>query len=235
MIDNKEYLSFLRNELPKLRDKKIPFWNYTLSPRNDTLRYCLRNMDKTTNGLIAEFGVWKGSTINMMSSALKDRTVYGFDSFTGFPDDGRNDWDQEFSLNGQFPKVSENVKLVKGYYCDTLPAFVENNNSNKFDFIHIDCDIYSSTKDIFDLCKNLIQPGCIIVFDELLHYQGFENNEMLAFYEFIQETNHKFEWLGTRGKVMGIDEYMDDYQSLSNRMAVWRRKGLYQEVAVKIL
>jgi len=63
-------------------------------------------------------------------------------------------------------------------------------------FIHIDCDLYSSTKFILNTVKEYINPGCVIVFDELVNYPGFDGDtgELKAFYEFITENNVKYEW-----------------------------------------
>ena len=46
---------------------------------------------------------------------------------------------------------------------------------------NIDCDIYSSTKDIFDIAGDRINPGCIIVFDEYINYPSWEQHEFKAF------------------------------------------------------
>lgn len=40
----------------------------------------------SVEGLILEFGVWRGGTINHIAGKTK-RTVYGFDSFEGLPED----------------------------------------------------------------------------------------------------------------------------------------------------
>ena len=64
-----------------------------------------------------------------------------------------------------------------------------------------DCDLYSSTKCIFDNLKNFISSECIVVFDELVNYDGFngENGELRAFYEFVSENSVDFEWIGMNG------------------------------------
>ena len=102
--------------------------------------------------------------------------------------------------------------------------------------IHIDCDIYSSTKTIFNLCKDMIKPNCLIVFDELLHYNPFLDNEMLALYQFIQESGLDFEWVAIRGKVLTIDEYLSPSPNLEfirGIMADYRKNGYEQEVAIR--
>lgn len=233
-----DYLNFLRTELPKLRAHKLPFYRKTRKSKHDTLRYILKKRILDGDGIFAEFGVFKGTTIRMIARNYPNTRIFGFDSFEGFPDDGRTDWKQDFSLNGQLPEVPINVELVKGYFDNTLKSFAQENMGKKLSLLHVDCDIYSSTKTIFDELSHMIQPGCVIVFDELLHYRGFENNEIKAFYEFLQQSNRRFEWLAIRDKVMDFETYQSikpeqwaDYKT----MLQWRDMGYEQEVAVRIL
>ena len=44
--------------------------------------------DKDENFFYLEFGVWKGESINFLSSFLNKGEIYGFDSFKGL----REDW-----------------------------------------------------------------------------------------------------------------------------------------------
>ena len=71
---------------------------------------------------------------------------------------------------------------------DTLPQFKEQVlKSNPIAFLHIDCDIYASAKEIFDH----IVPGTVIVFDEFYNYPGAEEHEFKAFQEFLDRTGKK--------------------------------------------
>lgn len=154
-----------------------------------------------SNTLWLEFGVFEGKTINYISNFTKDK-VYGFDSFEGLPEKWRDNFDKgAFNMNGQMPKVNNNVVLIKGWFNQTLEPFL-NNTKQLISFIHIDCDLYSSTKYIFDKVKNRLDDNCIIVFDELVNYEGYddENGELKAFNEFITENNIKYEWIGINGK-----------------------------------
>lgn len=82
------------------------------------------------------------------------------------------------------------------------------NNNKKISFIHIDCDIYSSTKYIFDTVKDYLDENCIIVFDELLNYAGFDgdNGELKALYEFLSENDVKWNWIGMNGD-LGLNKH----------------------------
>jgi hypothetical protein len=160
------------------------------------------------NTLWLEFGVASGNTINYISQ-FTDDMVYGFDSFEGLPEKWRDGYDQgEFSRNGQPPHVNQNVELVKGWFNETLLDFIKKHDK-KVSFIHMDADLYSSTKCIFDTLKNHIDENCVIVFDELLNYPGFDgpNGELRAFYEFITENNVDYEWIGMNGTPFGMTGY----------------------------
>lgn len=234
---NKTYLAFLRAELPKLAEKSIPFWHRTFNPKHDALRYCLKRVPIDPKGIIGEFGVYKGKTLRLIARRFPTAEIFGFDSFEGFPDDGRTDWKQDFSLEGALPEVPANVSLHKGFFEDTLPGFVAENGTRYFSLLHIDCDIYSSTKTVFSLCRPMIQSGCVIVFDELLHYNEFLENEMLAFYEFVRETGATFEWVAIRRKVMPLDQFLDPDEAarrMKGGMKIYRDHGYDQDVALRI-
>jgi len=73
----------------------------------------------------------------------------------------------------------------------------------------MDADLYSSTKYILYNLKEYLDKDCIIIFDELLNYDGFdsETGELKAFYEFITENNVDYEWIGMNGIPTGMRGY----------------------------
>lgn len=136
-----------------------------------------------SGGLCLEFGVATGATITHLASHWRG-TVYGFDSFEGLPED----WFGKFKAGhfaGAVPRVPGNVELVKGWFSDTLPGFVSA-HSERISFLHIDCDLYSSTRCIFENLGKQISPGCVVVFDEYFNYPGWKQHEHLALKEFVQ-------------------------------------------------
>ena len=168
------------------------------------LTYVFENMklQHKPNTLWLEFGVFSGNTINYISKFTNDK-VYGFDSFEGLPEKWRDGFDKgAFNRDGNLPEVNSNVGLVKGWFNETLPYFIQTHNK-KISFIHIDVDLYSSTKYIFHVLKDYIDIDCIIVFDELVNYPGFDGDkgELKAFYEFITENKVDYEWIGMNGHI----------------------------------
>jgi hypothetical protein len=151
-------------------------------------------------GIFAEFGVFSGKTINQIAQRFPGRKIHGFDSFEGLPHDwlltgskyriSRN----LFATHGKLPAVCENVELITGYFEESLPRFLKE-HSEPISFLHIDCDIYESTRVIFNLCEERIVSGTVVVFDEFFDYL----HEARAFYEFLRRTGRNFEWLGYGG------------------------------------
>jgi hypothetical protein len=148
------------------------------------------------DGLCLEFGVYKGDSINRLAELKSDVTWHGFDSFVGLPEA----WTLgakagAFSTRGTLPVVRENVKLVAGFFEDTLPAFVAEHRSSKVSVLHIDADLYSSTKTILENLKGMLVPGSIVIFDELINYPGWQDGEYRAFTEYVADNHLTFEYL----------------------------------------
>jgi hypothetical protein len=104
-------------------------------------------------GLLLEFGVHKGGTINHAAERNPGREVHGFDSFRGLP----GDWTGvihpkgAFDRKGKAPSVRSNVRLHKGLFSDTLPGWIAQNR-----------DLYDSTRDVFDVLGPHLSAGTTI-------------------------------------------------------------------------
>jgi hypothetical protein len=86
------------------------------------------------------------------------------------------------------------VRLLKGWFEDTLPAFAAR-RSGPIALLHVDCDLYSSTKCVLDHLGASLVPGSVIVFDEYFNYPGWERHEFRAFSEFAAERRLSYEYL----------------------------------------
>ncbi len=163
-------------------------------------------------GDYAEFGVSHGGfLISMYHLARvdknKDRKIYAFDTFSGFPKpedvDTYNNglWKEgshAFSLKNLKKRFKRNmidldkVIFVEGIYKDTLK---HQHNKNKLAFIHIDCDYYSSARDVMKYIKPLLQEGTVILFDNWYCFKADKDQgEQRAYYEFLKE-NPSFEFI----------------------------------------
>jgi len=149
------------------------------------------------NSLWLEFGVWEGRTIDYISNQTHN-LVYGFDSFEGLPEDWRDGYLKEhFNRQGNPPKVNSNVILEIGWFNDTLEPFLLKHKGKKITLLHIDCDLYSSSKYVLDKCTPFLSGGSIVIFDELINYNGYEDGEWKAMNEWAVENSVKYEWIGT--------------------------------------
>jgi hypothetical protein len=148
------------------------------------------------DGHYLEFGVFTGGTIRFMAKRVGGRTIHGFDSFEGLPEawGGFNLGGGAFDVKGRLPRVPANVKLHRGWFEASLPPWL-GANAGPAAFIHIDCDLYSSTKTIFTLLADRIVPGTVILFDEYFNFPNWERHEYKAFQEFVAERAVKYTYL----------------------------------------
>lgn len=156
----------------------------------------------TLEGLYIEAGVCTGKTINFIAALNPYRIIYGFDSFEGLPED----WVRKeskmvkgtfaFKNPNELPPVLHNVRLIKGWFSETMPSFVKNLSPNQpIAFLHVDSDIYSAAVTVLSTFEDHIVPGTVLVFDELYNYPGCENHEWKAFQEFLRRKHFEVEYL----------------------------------------
>ncbi len=182
-------------KLTKFENNIIPENPWT---QTECLNEYFRNItnEVLTYGMWLEFGVYKGATINAIAQNTH-QTLYGFDTFTGLPESWGEYPEGVYSKDGHLPKVTENVQLIKGLFNDTLPLFLQCRRT-KCSFIHIDCDLYSSTKQVLSHLKDRIVKGKVIAFDEfhspkqtsIVHV-----SEAKAWREFVKQFGIKYKWI----------------------------------------
>ncbi|HYM73833.1 MAG TPA: TylF/MycF/NovP-related O-methyltransferase [Stellaceae bacterium] len=148
-------------------------------------------------GQYLECGVYNGGTIRHIARRLPGATIHGFDSFEGLPEPwaGFTLGRRAFSVAGRLPRVPRNVVLHKGWFRDTIPPWREG-VAGPIAFLHIDCDLYSSTVDILSALGERLQPGTVIVFDEYFNYPGWERHEYKAWQEFTTARQIRYDYLG---------------------------------------
>ena len=108
--------------------------------------------------------------------------ILGFDSFVGLPEKWFISPDVvygagAFSAEGKLPSwdgMPESVQFIKGWYNESLPKFLGSNPSLFPALLHLDADLYSSTRDVLVplLDRGLIREGTVIRFDEYWNYRG---------------------------------------------------------------
>lgn len=137
-------------------------------------------------GLTMECGVYFGRSLRMIA-ARTDGPVHGFDSFDGLPEA----WSEReaagtYSTGGRMPAMPAHVELHPGWFEDTLPPFFAR-HAGPVRLLHIDCDLYSSTRTVLEHAAARLVPGSVVVFDDLLGYPGYRDHELRALEEFTAD------------------------------------------------
>ena len=159
----------------------------------ELLDVAIKEAELESGKLVLEFGVFSGKTINHIASRC-NQTVYGFDSFEGLPENWRDGFGKGVFKVDKLPKVHKNVRLIKGWFDVSLPEFIKD-NPQQVSFLHVDCDLYSSTKTIFDCLEPQLQHGCVIVFNEYFNYPDWREGEFKAFHEFIDRCGLGYDYI----------------------------------------
>ena len=202
-----DYLQYIGSKPEIICDIEVPSpqkiqkygFNYKILQRGIQLGIENEN-SKGKNGLWLEFGVYNGTTINLIAKNIKDREIFGFDSFLGLPEDWRGSLKKgHFSRDGVPPEVESNVTLISGWFNETVPNFVSNNEIDFVSFLHIDCDLYSSTIEVLNNFHNLIKKGTVILFDEFFNYPEWRDHEYRALMEFSNKYDVQFEYIAYGG------------------------------------
>lgn len=198
--DSLEGIDFVNRYLQKAKP---------LTSDADLLRYASDSV--TVAGVYIELGVTTGKTINFIAALNPHHIIYGFDSFLGNPEDYEKDGYKYskgiFGLKDpvQIPPVLSNVKIIKGMFAESLPYYVEKYlRDQQVAFLHVDCDLYSSTNTALEILGPFIRPGTIIVFDDFYSYAGYEEYEYRALGEFLSRSNYGVEYIAYNTMFEGV-------------------------------
>ena len=165
--------------LPKL--PKIFFNRWDLFKHNITFA------DKTRP--FYEFGVWKGISFKYFLNIFKKG--FGFDTFTGIPEDWYNNKVGTYSAFGKIPKLKRG-KFIVGKFEDTLPKFFSKKRPLA-SIINFDADLYSSTLCALNYSNKVIDEKSILIFDEFLMNDNWEKDEYKALNEFCDNFNISYD------------------------------------------
>ena len=145
----------------------------------------------------AEFGVGEGESLDWFAAHKPAETpLVGFDSFQGIPepwlDLPAGQW-----KSPPYQSHRPDVRIVLGRFEDSLSRReVRDALGSQIGMLHIDCDLYSSTRAVLDGIADRIGAGTVIVFDELYGYPGWPRHEARALFEFCRRHRVEIEWLG---------------------------------------
>ena len=130
-----------------------------------------------------EFGCHSGRTFSAAINAAKyfkmnNCEFFAFDSFQGLPktdesQDGIFKTGEFCTSKKEFIKIvkeNTNMKindrdLIEGFYDKTLTDKLQS-SMPKIGILHVDVDLYSSTRDVLKFCRPLLVNGSLILFDD---------------------------------------------------------------------
>ena len=100
------------------------------------------------------------------------KVVFSFDSFWGLPETWRRGFRRGlFSRGGIPPFRSSLVSWQVGPFNSTLPRFLAKRAVvANVSFVHVDCDLYSSTAQALDPIACRLEVGSVSAFDEFIGY-----------------------------------------------------------------
>ena len=140
-----------------------------------------------------EFGVWRASSFKYLIKSFKKG--YGFDTFTGLPE-GWNLGDHiekegTYTSDGNVPKI-RGGEFIVGKFEDTLPVFFAKSRPIA-SVLNFDADLYSSTICALNYSKVVMDKDTILVFDEFIINERWEQDEYKALNEFCSINNFSYE------------------------------------------
>lgn len=156
-------------------------------------------------GEIAEVGVYKGGSAKMICRATKKK-VHLFDTFEGIPSVSEYDKKQ---MGGHFQVgdfnsgtgvmrqfLNENCKIYKGIFPQDTSKWIE---KKRFSFVHLDVDVYKSTKESLEFFYPRMVKGGIILSHDYPNSLGVKK----AFDEFFKDKEeYIIELLDKQGMVV---------------------------------
>jgi hypothetical protein len=150
-----------------------------------------------------EFGVASGIAFKwwVEKNNNPDSRFYGFDVFTGLPENFGVMKRHHYDTEGQTPKIDDTrINFIKGLFQDSLPGFLDGYNPKQKKVIHMDADLYSSTLFVLTRLIPFLEKDDIIIFDEF----GVPTHEFRAFSDIVSSCNLKYELLGAINNYLQI-------------------------------
>jgi hypothetical protein len=168
--------------------------------------YALSEVLHDIPGDVAELGVYTTGSCRLLAMCNPHKKVYAFDTFEGMPwdDEHGNHKAGDFTVNQEsvFRLLNghENIIVRKGIFPETAKDLAH----NQYSLVHIDADIYQSTKFALEYFWPRLEPNGALVFDD-------------------------WQYDGTRGVKKAVDEYFGDtidhirLQAYYNQLIVFKK------------
>jgi len=172
------------------RNRKIPYndfpskWNY--DKRYELYKWVIEKESLSTIPInYLEFGVAAGHSIRWFvgQNNNKESRFYGFDTFTGLPEDWGPYKKGSFNTSNKVPDINDQrCKFYQGVFQQTVPGFLKELNSSRRNVIMLDADLYSATLFALSSLAPFLKKDDIIFFDEF----AVPTHEFRAYQDFVQ-------------------------------------------------
>jgi predicted O-methyltransferase YrrM len=160
-------------------------------------------LSRPVPGNIVEFGTWEGHSTRVIRDELwrarvweraqRRKRIFACDSFEGLAEDYEHFKAGTFAT--EVPTL-RGVRIVKGFFEDSLTPELSA-EVGRVSFAHLDADLYSSTLKALNWLTPLLQPGSILLFDELL---GEDPAEARALVEWQEASGTRLAMLALFGR-----------------------------------
>jgi O-methyltransferase len=180
-------------------------------------------------GDIVECGVFGGVSLALLAKGATfdpkgmSRQIVGIDSFDGLPTsaDDHARWQPGdcATMHSPHPLLTVGERVTPettralfvlcelappvihvGRFDAVLPTVVPSQHP-KIALLHVDCDLYESTRDVLNGVAPALQDGTMVLFDDWFHYRGNpRRGEARAFSEFVSA--HP-EWVAVEWRTYG--------------------------------
>lgn len=170
---------------------------------------------ESVEGDILEFGVFGGLSLALLAQAHAfdpkgmSRRIVGYDSFRGLPpsEESHTRWKEGdcARIHAWHPTLKLGDRVTADVICDLFrrcqleaPLLevglfqdtIRRTVPEKFRsaaVVHIDCDMYESTRVVLEGLSPILQEGTVLLFDEWFSYKGNPGKgEARAFFEFLE-------------------------------------------------
>jgi len=148
------------------------------------------------DGHWCEFGVRQGRSLKWLIEKYPHQIIHAFDSWQGLPEEWNHGTGKVADMSCEPPEVPKHIKLHKGWFKDTLPTWKQQ-HKGPIAFLHMDADIYSSTKEVLMSLNDQIVSGTVITFDEFCNFRlsgkmsKWQEHEFRALVEWLNECQRK--------------------------------------------
>lgn len=179
----------------KLKHSDFPCITFDYSKRYDLYEFIIKNEILDTEIDYLEFGVATGESFKWWLENIKHKNshFYGFDTFSGLPEDWGHFKKGDMSNGNKQPTINDSRhKFYQGLFQKTLIEFLKTYKSNKKKVIHMDADLYSATLFVLTTLSPYLKKGDIIIFDEF----NVPLHEYKAFTEWVDSFYINYTTLG---------------------------------------